>query len=115
MKQIKIFEAKIAIGFREEYTDVFHNIEEVYDVCQRYCDKVGLCVTVTPTRFIYKDGFEDGCFIGLINYPRFPSTEEIVKNHAQIIAEYLLKAFNQLKVSIICSDETYMIEREDVS
>ena len=35
---------------------------------QKYCDEVGLCVTVTDTWFIYKDGNEPGLIIGFISF-----------------------------------------------
>ena len=114
MKQIKTFEAKISVGLREKYSNVTHDICEVYDICLNYCNKVGLCVTVAPTKFIYMNGFEDGCFVGLINYPRFPSTNAEIKKHAMNIARTLLEKLNQNRISIICSDETYMIQQENV-
>jgi ferredoxin len=106
------FEAKISLGFREGYTDVIHNIDEVKEICQQYCNEVGLCVTITPTNFIYVNGQEAGCFIGLINYPRFPSTSEDILSKALELAKIFLEEFKQNKVSVICNDKTYMIESE---
>ena len=40
--------------------------------CRDFCDEVGLCVTVSPTRYVYTGGEEDGVVVGFINYPRFP-------------------------------------------
>jgi hypothetical protein len=115
VEKVETFEAKISIGFQEEYSDVFHSIDEVYSICQKYCDEVGLCVTITPTTFVYTKGCEAGCFIGLINYPRFPSTKNEIKGHAESLSKLFLKEFRQLKISIICSDETIMIQPEDLS
>lgn len=97
---------------REEYSDKIHNIDEAYKICQGYCDIVGLCVTVTPTKYIYKNGEEDGIIIGLINYPRFPSTPYDIETTALEIASKFLITFNQLKVSIETPETTYMIERQ---
>jgi hypothetical protein len=104
------FEAKISLGFREGYTEVVHNIEEVKEICQQYCNKAGLCVTITPMDFVYVDGQEEGCFIGLINYPRFPSAPEDILSKALELAKIFLEKFKQNKVSVICNDKTYMIE-----
>ena len=49
--------------------------------------------------------------VGLINYPRFPSTPEKILEHALAIAKLLLDAYKQYKVSVICSDKTYMLEQ----
>lgn len=110
IKEVSTYQATISLGLREQYTDKHHTVDEVIEICQDYCDRIGLCVTVTPTYFIYTEGREDGCFIGLINYPRFPSSPEDVYKKAYNLACILKERFNQLKVSIICSDKTYMIE-----
>jgi hypothetical protein len=110
MKAVDTYQATISLGFREGYSEKVHDIEEVKSYCQEYCDLNGFCVTVTPTTFIYKEGNEDGCFIGLINYPRFPSSPENILTTALKIANDLMIEFRQNKVSVICSDKTYMIE-----
>lgn len=43
---------------------------------RRHCYERGLCVTVEPTTFIYTGGEEIGFRVGIVNYPRFPSTGE---------------------------------------
>jgi len=120
MKVKKSFWAEIALGFREGYTQKTHVIEEAYGICHQYCDKVGLCVTVTPTRFIYsrgggiEDGYEDGCFVRLIAYPRFPQSRFDIVGLALDLAKMLMKHFGQNRVSVITSDQTYLIEKEDL-
>jgi hypothetical protein len=113
IKELQTYTATISIGFREQYTDNCHMISEVKEICQEYCNTIGLCVTVTSTHFIYKNGNEDGCFIGLINYPRFPSLPEDIVTKAINLATILKERLNQLRVSVICSDMTYMLENEE--
>jgi hypothetical protein len=60
-------------------------------VCVNYCTKIGLCVTVTKTTYCYRGGSCEGVIIGLINYPRFPSTTTQIWGHAMNLA-YELKA-----------------------
>jgi hypothetical protein len=110
MKTVNTYYAKIYVGMREGYSDKIHRIEEAYSLLQEYCDTVGLCVTVTPTKYIYKNGEEDGIIIGLINYPRFPSTPYDIEIKAFEIANKFLRAFNQLKVSVEMPETTYMVE-----
>lgn len=112
MKTVDTYCAKIYVGFREEYSDKIHNIKEAYELLQEYCDYVGLCVTVTPTKYIYKNGEEDGIIVGLINYPRFPTTPYDIDTTALDIANKFLNVFNQLRVSIETPETTYMIERQ---
>jgi hypothetical protein len=110
MKSVKTFECKIFVGLKEGYSGRVHNISDVELLLQEYCDSVRFCFTVTPTKFIYKNGNENGCIIGIINYPRFPKTEEELKDVAVYIANLLLTELNQFRISIACSDETIMLE-----
>jgi formylmethanofuran:tetrahydromethanopterin formyltransferase len=120
MKIQKTFKATISLGFRVGYLQKIHKIDEVERICHDFCDKIGLCVTITPTTFIYSrrtetpDGWEDGCFVELIQYPRFPDSEENIRERAIELAKILMKNFGQTKVSVICTDNTYMLEPEDI-
>lgn len=69
--------------------------------CQTYCDAVGLCVTVERSNYIYTDGNERGAVIGLINYPRFPSTPEEIFNRAETLAMRVMEACDQRSFSIM--------------
>ena len=77
--------------------------------CEDYCNAVGLCVTVTPTTFIYVHGREPGAAIGLINYPRFPSSERTIRAHALRLARHLLRACKQQRISVVFPDKTLML------
>jgi len=111
MKTLDTFTAQIAVGFKNTDTGEELSVRIAREICQDYCNSVGLCVTLTETEFIYTDGNERGCLVGLINYPRFPSDESEILKHALTLAKLLLDAYKQYKVSVICSDKTYMIER----
>lgn len=69
--------------------------------CAReYCDDIGFCVTVTQTRYVYRYGEEDGVIVGLINYPRFPKTEQEIRQHAIDLANRLRIELDQESFSI---------------
>lgn len=110
---VDTYQATIALGLKEGYTGKQHSVDEVIEVCQDFCNSNGLCITVTPTNFVYTDGKENGCLIGLINYPRFPSSNEKIYTTALVLASKLLVVFHQNRVSIICSDKTHMLENTD--
>lgn len=80
-------------------------------ICQDYVDGVGLCVTVTPTRFLYTRGCESGVIVGLINYPRFPSDPDKIRKRAIELATILKKELHQNRVTIEFPDETVMLGR----
>jgi len=67
---------------------------------------------VTRTRYIYVDGSEPGIIVGLINYPRFPSTPEQIREKALAIGEMLRTAMGQNRVTVQFPDETVMLEAE---
>lgn len=82
-------------------------------ICQRYCNEVGLCVTVSDTQFIYTNGCENGVQVGLINYPRFPAEPEGIRNHALELAVRLMDELGQMRVSVVFPDETVMLTSSD--
>jgi hypothetical protein len=79
---------------------------DIEDQCRTYCDEVGLCVTCTPTTFVYTGGEEDGYIVGLINYPRFPSEPAAIWAHAEVLAERLKTDADQQSYTIQAPDRT---------
>jgi hypothetical protein len=69
-------------------------------VCRQLAFDKGACVTVTPTEYVYSGGQESGVIVGLINYPRFPSTPEQIDEQAQWIAAHLVEALHQRSYTI---------------
>lgn len=113
MKTVPTFTAHIYVGLKDIDTNVVPDESLLRNVCQKYCDETGFCVTFTKTEYIYTKGNEPGFIVGIINYPRFPSEVSKVKERALTLSKLLLKEANQYKVSIVFPDETVMIERED--
>lgn len=62
------------------------DLETATRVCQAYCDRVGLCVTVEATNYIFTGGSEMGVRVGLINYARFPSSRDDLWTKAEDLA-----------------------------
>lgn len=75
-------------------------------VIREYCYGRGACFTVTPSRFIYTGGEEDGFVVGLVNYPRFPSTPRELDVHARNLAGLLLRACNQRTCLLVGTETT---------
>jgi hypothetical protein len=113
VKTIDTFIAIIYIGSKERDSSIIHTYQEARNILQDYCNKISYCVTLKPIEFIYKDGNENGFEVGLINYPRFPSNQEEITKRAIEIAEIFKNKFNQYKISVVCSDKTYMIEQKE--
>lgn len=81
--------------------------ETALQISQSYCDKVGLCVTVSKTVYVYTGGSENGIIVGLINYPRFPTPETDIFRHALELAKSLRVGLDQQSFSIQTADDTY--------
>ena len=109
---MKAIEAKIFCGLREAYTDIRHSSQEAFDVCRDYVNRVGLCVTLTETEFVYTDGWEHGVIIGLINYPRFKPSKRSIKKHTENIVSILQLEFKQIRISYIIDNKIYMSEHK---
>lgn len=75
-------------------------------VCREYCDEIGLCVTLTPTLYIYTGGREQGFKVGLINYPRFPTTPDELWGKAAALADMLRERLAQDSYSIVSPNKT---------
>lgn len=106
---VPTFTANIYVGYKHRPTGELIQESVVRSAIQGYVDAAGLCVTFTPTSYIYTNGNELGVIVGLINYPRFPSTPEVIREHALAIAEMLLTVCRQFKVSVVMPDETVML------
>jgi hypothetical protein len=72
------------------------DLKAVKNACRTFCDDEaktfgsGLCVTVTPTSYIYTGGEAEGVIVGLINYPRFPAEPGMIFAVAKALAEKLV-------------------------
>lgn len=75
-------------------------------ICREYCDKIGFCVTVTQTNYVYTDGEETGVIVGLINYPRFPSAPEAITAHAFALGDLLRERLGQQSYSVQTPERT---------
>lgn len=84
-------------------------VSEAAAICQQYCDAVGLCVTITETRYIYTGGEEAGVIVGLINYPRFPAEPAAIFAKAEELAHRLIEGMGQRSASIQAIDKTVWI------
>ncbi len=76
------------------------------DICRAYCDEVGFCVTVTATSYVYTGGEEPGVIVGLINYPRFPSSPFEIATKAKALADRLREGLDQDSFTLQYPDRT---------
>lgn len=85
------------------------DIEQAKQVLRGHCYRRGLCVTVTPTHFIYTGGEETGYIVGFVNYPRFPCAPADLWERAREIVHDLLVVGNQRSALFVAPDRTEWI------
>lgn len=119
MVDVPTFWATIFVGIKNTKTEEVYSIDIVRKLCSEYVNKVGLCVTVTETEYIYSndhgEGYagEPGVMVGLINYPRFPAGSHKIREQALELARILKDALEQHRVSVLFPDETVMLGEID--
>lgn len=88
-------------------------IEVAKQAIRQYCFHQGLCVTIEPTTFIYTGGEEAGFVVGLVNYPRFPTTPEaLIKTAKCLVNELLTATFQHSALLVTPEDTEWMTLRE---
>lgn len=108
MIKTKTYYGKIYLGLQEGYNGTIFSYEELKKELQKHEKKFG-CVNVVKNEYIYVGGSEPGAIIETINYPRFPATNQKIKEKTLELAEVLRVKFRQNRVSVMFPDETIMI------
>lgn len=88
------------------------DVTEAERICRTFV-MCGLCVNVTPTNYLYTGGSETGVIVELINYPRFPSSPEDIRNQAENLASSLMFGLCQGSYTIMYPDDTEYFDRRD--
>lgn len=101
--------ASIYVGLHVRNTGADYTIASAESICQKYCDDTGFCVSVTPTKYVYTKGGEEGVIVGIINYPRFPSDSATLRERTIILATELMLGLEQKFVSIDFANDTVML------
>lgn len=96
--------ATIYCGLRNSVIIEYKTFSEVYQICQDYCNEIGLCVCVKECKYIYTNGYEPGVEITIINHPRFPKRDKFIKKQSLELAKKLMIDLNQCSVTICFSD-----------
>ena len=89
------------------------DIDRARDICRQFCRYNPLCVTVSACDYIYPYGEESGFVVGLINYPKFPSTMHELTTLAEYLAECLMDGLCQKAYTIQSDNGTQWFSKED--
>ncbi len=89
------------------------DFDKASEICADYCNRIGLCVTIEPTTYIYRCGGCEGVRIGLINYARFPASNTGIWNIAYALAELLKDGLNQGSFTIQDHERSMFVSDRD--
>jgi hypothetical protein len=115
----KTFLANAVIGLQRGCSNEIIEIETFKDVLlqaqklvyEQY--NVGLSVKITACDILFLGQEEPSVDIQIIQYPKFPQTEETFKKVFLEFIEILMLELEQNRVVIVFTDETIMLEQSD--
>ncbi len=112
---MKSYYADIYISMSPGYaSEAYYSKEYVEELIGEYVNEHMFAVNLQDTKFIYPGGSEDGLKIGLIQYPRFPATEETILQNAIKLAEHLMSKLNQFRCTVQTSDQVFLLENKNM-
>lgn len=88
-------------------------IEMVKQCCREFVLD-GLCVTVTPTTYIYTHGEESGVMIELIRYPKYPNSPGSKKDNWNTmveLADFILDQTHQGSYTVMDAENAITFDR----
>lgn len=88
------------------------NYDDAISICRVFCED-GFCVSVQKSDFVYKYGMESGVVVNIINYPRFPESEESLMKKARVLAGSLMVGMSQGSYSIQSGNNTLFFSRKN--
>lgn len=103
------FSASIYVGLKVRGLNTLYSITAVEEICQEFCDDIEFCVTVTPTKYVYTDGCEQGAIVGIFNYPKFQKSAKTLENQAFLLATELMLKLEKERVTIDFPSHTIML------
>ena len=88
------------------------SVDTARETCRQFCFDEKWCVTVKECDYVYTGGMESGFEIGIVNYPRFPSTYEELHEKAERLAVRLMAACCQWSALIVDASGTKWLSRK---
>ena len=118
MKRISVapFSATINMGLQRGYTDELMNKSEIISWLQSWQNQLieenglHLSVCISECEIVFSGQIEPHLKLSMINYPKFPMEEEVLKGAIESLVRDLMEAFNQNRIVVEYLDETVMFE-----
>lgn len=113
---IEPFNAKITIGLQIGYTDVLIPKAEIVHTMQAYQNQlikdksIHLSISLSECDIVLSGQVEPHLQLSIINYPKFPLDNGILKKEVEKLTTFLMDEYKQNRVIIEFPDETVMLE-----
>ena len=115
----KTFTANAVIGLVRGYSQKKISIVEFKKVLLSAQQKIreqhaiGLSIKLSSTEIIFLGQEEPSIDLQIIQYPKFPQTEEMLKKVFLELIEILMLELEQNRVVIVFTEETIMLEQSE--
>jgi hypothetical protein len=121
MNRISIapFSATITMGLQRGYADELINKSDIIFWLQNWQDQLieekqlRLSVCISECEIVFSGQIEPHLKLSMINYPKFPLKEQVLKGTIERLVTDLMKEFDQNRMVIEFPDETVMLENTD--
>lgn len=112
LRQTPLIEARIALGLREGFDGPTASLTEVRNFLGEWLRRANhpFTVSVVALDVVYATGNESGAFITLLDDPRFPVGEAILRERALHLGQALLVRFRQHRLSVLVGAEAIILE-----
>lgn len=116
---IKPFKAIVNIGLEYGYSQKPIQKNEILESISEYQKQlvlekeIYLSCSVIDSLIVLNNQREKHLKLEFINYPKFPTKENTLKNYVEKLTVFLMKKFHQNRVVVEFLDETKMIEFTD--
>lgn len=120
VSSIETFTATITLGLEIGYTKELYSKDYFLKELQAYQKKrmkdanVYLSASVTECHIVLGGQNEPHLKLEFLNYPKFPLDVEVFKKEIIDLGTHLLNSMKQNRTLIIFTDETYMLESNDL-
>jgi hypothetical protein len=84
---------------------------EMIEQCCREFVLPGGCVNITPNKYIYTHGEETGAIIEIIEYPKYPSDENSIRDKAIDLAQFIMEQLHQGSYTVMDNKQVITYDR----
>jgi hypothetical protein len=114
---VKTFTANFTLGLKVGYTDKLNSLDEVREALTESQQQIkaqtgiGLSAKLTVCEIVFLGQSEPSVEISLLQYPKFPADEKLLKQAILQLASLMMEKLQQNRTVIVFQDETIMLEK----